>query len=88
VAWWGNNLKPLARAMSLSTWFAFTAASIVLLLIPGPPVLLIVSYALAQGRRVAIATAAGVALGDFVAMTCRSPASARCFLLRRRYSRC
>lgn len=55
--------------MSLATWFAFTAASIVLLLIPGPTVLLVVSYALAQGRRVAIATSAGVALGDFVAMT-------------------
>jgi threonine/homoserine/homoserine lactone efflux protein len=55
--------------MSFATWFAFTAASIVLLLIPGPTVLLVVSYALTQGRRVAIATAAGVALGDFVAMT-------------------
>lgn len=55
--------------MSLATWFAFTAASIVLLLIPGPTVILVVSYALTQGRRVAIATAAGVALGDFVAMT-------------------
>lgn len=55
--------------MSLATWFAFAAASIVLLLIPGPTVLLVVSYALTQGRRVAIAMAAGVALGDFVAMT-------------------
>ena len=55
--------------MSLATWFAFAAASIVLLLIPGPTVLLVVSYALTQGRRVAVATAAGVALGDFVAMT-------------------
>jgi threonine/homoserine/homoserine lactone efflux protein len=32
-------------------------------------VLLVVSYALTQGRRVAVATAAGVALGDFTAMT-------------------
>ena len=55
--------------MSLTTWFAFTAASIVLLLIPGPTVLLVVSYALTQGKRVAVATAAGVALGDFTAMT-------------------
>ncbi|MEO8668056.1 MAG: LysE family translocator, partial [Bauldia sp.] len=36
---------------------------------PGPTVVLVISYALAQGRRVAIATAAGVALGDFLAMT-------------------
>ena len=55
--------------MGLTTWFAFAAASIVLLLIPGPTVLLVVSYALTQGRRVAVAMAAGVALGDFTAMT-------------------
>lgn len=55
--------------MSPATWFAFTAASIVLLLIPGPTVLLVVSYALTQGKRIAVATAAGVALGDFTAMT-------------------
>ncbi|MCB1486302.1 MAG: LysE family translocator [Bauldia sp.] len=55
--------------MDLTTWLAFAAASIVLLMIPGPTVLLVVSYALTQGRRVALATAAGVALGDFTAMT-------------------
>ncbi|MCB1496335.1 MAG: LysE family translocator [Bauldia sp.] len=55
--------------MDLTTWLAFAAASIVLLMIPGPTVLLVVSYALTQGRRVAVATAAGVALGDFTAMT-------------------
>lgn len=55
--------------MILATWFAFAVASTVLLLIPGPTVLLVVSYALTQGRKVAIATAAGVALGDFTAMT-------------------
>jgi threonine/homoserine/homoserine lactone efflux protein len=55
--------------MTVATWFAFAFASTVLLLIPGPTVLLVVSYALTQGRKVAIATAAGVALGDFIAMT-------------------
>jgi len=55
--------------MTLATWFAFALASTVLLLIPGPTVLLVVSYALTQGRKVAVATAAGVALGDFTAMT-------------------
>ena len=55
--------------MSIATWLAFAAASAVLLLIPGPTVLLVVSYALTQGRRVALAMAAGVALGDFTAMT-------------------
>lgn len=55
--------------MTFATWFAFLAASIVLLLIPGPTVLLVVSYALTQGRKVAVTMAAGVACGDFTAMT-------------------
>ena len=55
--------------MILSTWLAFTAASAVLLIIPGPTVLLVVSYALGQGWRTALPMAIGVALGDFTAMT-------------------
>ncbi len=55
--------------MSLEVWFAFSAASIVLLVIPGPTVLLVVSYALGQGWKAALPMAAGVALGDFTAMT-------------------
>jgi len=55
--------------MSLDLWLAFVAASAVLLAIPGPTIILVLSYALSQGRRVAVATAAGVALGDFIAMT-------------------
>jgi threonine/homoserine/homoserine lactone efflux protein len=47
----------------------FVAATIVLLIIPGPTIVLVLTYALTQGRRVAIASAAGVALGDFIAMT-------------------
>ncbi|WP_424933944.1 LysE family translocator [Amaricoccus macauensis] len=55
--------------MDLHLWLAFVAASTVLVIIPGPTVLLVLSYALSKGRRVALATAAGVAVGDFVAMT-------------------
>jgi threonine/homoserine/homoserine lactone efflux protein len=55
--------------MTLETWAAFTAASAVLLIIPGPTVLLVVSYALGQGWRTALPMAVGVALGDFTAMT-------------------
>lgn len=55
--------------MSLDLWLAFVAASTALLLIPGPTVLLVLSYALSKGRSVAVASAAGVATGDFVAMT-------------------
>ena len=55
--------------MSLDLWLTFVAASTALLLIPGPTVLLVLSYALSQGRRVAVASATGVALGDLIAMT-------------------
>ena len=55
--------------MSFETWLAFVAASSVLLVIPGPTILLVVSYALGQGWRTALPMAAGVALGDFTAMT-------------------
>ena len=55
--------------MSIEIWLAFTVASAVLVLIPGPTVLLVVSYALGQGWRSALPTAIGVALGDFTAMT-------------------
>lgn len=55
--------------MDLNLWLAFVAASTLLLLIPGPTILLVLSYALSQGRRVALATAMGVALGDFIAMS-------------------
>jgi threonine/homoserine/homoserine lactone efflux protein len=55
--------------MAIELWLAFVAASTALLLIPGPTVLLVLSYALSKGRSVAVASAAGVALGDLVAMT-------------------
>lgn len=55
--------------MELSTWLAFALASLALLLIPGPTVLLVLSYAISQGRRVALSTVAGVALGDLIAMS-------------------
>ena len=55
--------------MSLEHWLAFCAASAVLLAIPGPTILLVISYALGHGRKVAFATVAGVTLGDFTAMT-------------------
>lgn len=55
--------------MTLDLWLTFVAASTARLLIPGPTVLLVLSYALSQGKRVAIASAGGVALGDFIAMS-------------------
>jgi len=55
--------------MPLDLWLAFVAATTALLLLPGPTVLLVLSYALSKGRSVAVASALGVATGDFIAMT-------------------
>jgi len=55
--------------MPLDLWIAFALASAILLAIPGPTVMLVVSYALRHGRRSAIATVPGVSLGDLTAMT-------------------
>ncbi len=55
--------------MDFTLWLAFASASAALLLIPGPTVLLVLSYALSKGRQVAVASALGVAFGDLIAMT-------------------
>lgn len=55
--------------MTFDHWLAFAAASAIMLAIPGPTILLVISYAISHGRKVATATVAGVALGDFTAMT-------------------
>jgi threonine/homoserine/homoserine lactone efflux protein len=55
--------------MTFETFAAFAAASALLLVIPGPTILLVVSYALGRGWKVAAPVAAGVALGDLTAMT-------------------
>ena len=55
--------------MPIETFAAFAAASAVLLVIPGPTILLVVSYALGQGWRTALPISLGVAVGDFTAMT-------------------
>jgi hypothetical protein len=55
--------------MTFEAWATFAAATAVLLVIPGPTILLVISYALGQGWRTAFPMAVGVALGDFTAMT-------------------
>ncbi|MFW5733992.1 MAG: LysE family translocator [Oceanidesulfovibrio sp.] len=54
--------------MELSAYLAYLTATIVVLVVPGPTVMLVTSYGLAHGRRIALATAAGVVLGDATAM--------------------
>ncbi|MCQ0033139.1 LysE family translocator [Burkholderia glumae] len=54
--------------MSLETWLAFAGASILLLLIPGPTILLVIGDSLANRHRSSWSTVAGVAAGDTTAM--------------------
>ena len=49
--------------MSLELWLAFVAASALLLVIPGPTILTVISYSLAHGRRANVPLVAAVALG-------------------------
>ncbi len=54
--------------MSLDTYIAYLLATVVVLVIPGPTVMLVLSCSLTQGKRVALSLALGVGLGDTVAM--------------------
>ncbi len=53
--------------VSYETLITFIIASFVLLVIPGPTIIMVVAQALAHGRRVAFASVAGVGLGDLAA---------------------
>ena len=55
--------------MSLEMWAAYVIAATIVLVIPGPTILLVISQAISHGRRSVIPLAAGVTLGDFTAMT-------------------
>lgn len=55
--------------MTIEIWGAFVAAAMIILIIPGPTIILVVSQAIAHGRRAVIPLVCGVTLGDFTAMT-------------------
>jgi len=55
--------------MALEILISFTVATIVILVIPGPTILLVVTEAVAHGNRSVAPLAAGVLFGDFTAMT-------------------
>ena len=54
--------------MSIELWLALAAASAVLLIIPGPTILTVISYSMAHGRRANVPLVAAVALGDSTAL--------------------
>lgn len=54
--------------MAFDIWLSFAAASLIVLITPGPTIVLVVSYALSIHRKAVFAMIAGVGLGDLVAM--------------------
>ena len=55
--------------MTFELYSAYVAATLIVLAIPGPTIMLVVSYAITQGRRSAISSVLGVGLGDATAAT-------------------
>jgi hypothetical protein len=64
---------------------AFVLASVILLVIPGPTIVMVITQALAHGRKVAFASVMGVGWETCWQHPCRSPAQALCW---RRPPRC
>ena len=54
--------------MSIELWLAFVGASAILLVLPGPTILTVISYSVAHGQRANAALVAAVALGDSTAL--------------------
>jgi threonine/homoserine/homoserine lactone efflux protein len=54
--------------MSIELWLAFAAASALLLIIPGPTILTVISYSMTHGRRANVPLVLAVALGDSTAL--------------------
>lgn len=54
--------------MTIELWLAFVAASAVLLVIPGPTILTVISYSMAHDGRAKVPLVAAVALGDSTAL--------------------
>jgi threonine/homoserine/homoserine lactone efflux protein len=55
--------------MSLEIWIAYIFATMFILIIPGPTIILVISQAVTHGRKSVVPLVAGVVLGDFTAMT-------------------
>jgi len=54
--------------MSIEIWITFVAASIILLSIPGPTILTVISYSISHGHKAKIPLISAVALGDSTAL--------------------
>lgn len=55
--------------MSIETYLAFSLAAALVLVIPGPTIILVMSQAISHGKRTVLPLTIGVGLGDLTAMT-------------------
>jgi threonine/homoserine/homoserine lactone efflux protein len=55
--------------VSFEIWAAFVLAAGIVLIIPGPTIILVISQSIAHGRKAVLPLSAGVVVGDFTAMT-------------------
>ena len=55
--------------MTVETWLAFSMAAGIVLIIPGPTILSVISHSLAHGRGAVVPLVIGVTLGDLTAMS-------------------
>jgi len=55
--------------MNMELWIPFALASTLILIIPGPTIILVISQAVTHGRRSVVPLVIGVILGDLTAMT-------------------
>ncbi len=55
--------------MPFELWLAYVGVTAVVLAIPGPTILLVLSYSITHGRQATLPLVAGVALGDSIAIT-------------------
>ncbi|OOE39911.1 lysine transporter LysE [Salinivibrio kushneri] len=56
--------------MNIEAWMSFVLASMVLVLSPGPAVLLVIGLSLAHGRKSVVPMMLGILSGDVVALAC------------------
>ena len=72
--------------MDFNIWLSFAAASMLILILPGPTSLTILSHTLIGGRRVIWGAVAAIACGDLISMSLASSALALCWQPQRSHS--
>lgn len=55
--------------MPLELYLSFLAATLVILIVPGPTVITVISLSISHGKKSTLPLIVGVVLGDFIAMT-------------------